>query len=419
MINIGSQFILRPIDLMANPDEVAAALIGREGLVFLDSVVEQTGSFSLVACEPDLVMRGPRSDWPKFRSELANRQFTGADNGLPIGAAIGWTAYDGEFCYGFYRSLLIYSHRERRWFACGEPSIPEGMALSASVTIAKGCVPEFRALMEADRYCEMVTKAQAYIASGDIYQVCLAHEFRSIWTGSGWPFYQVLRSASPAPYAAYLNLVGTEVLCTSPECFLEISGRRILTRPIKGTRPRGASAEADERAACDLITSPKEIAELVMITDLERNDLGRVCDYGTVRVRDLLSVERYEQVFHMVSTVEGILREDVDHATAVSECFPGGSISGAPKKRAMEVIAELEPTPRGIYTGAIGCFGFNGETRLNIAIRSVFIRDGVASFHVGAGIVADSVAESEWQETLDKASGILLAAAQISRTSAT
>jgi para-aminobenzoate synthetase component I len=200
------------------------------------------------------------------------------------------------------------------------------------------------------------------------------------------------------------------VLSSSPESFLKMSGRAVCTRPIKGTRPRRADATADEKSAYDLITSPKEIAELIMITDLERNDLGQVCEFGSVTVPELLTIERHEQVFHLVSTVEGRLRPDVDHLAALRACFPGGSITGAPKRRAREIIAELEPEPRGLYTGAIGWIGFNGESQFNIAIRTVVIEDGCAHFHVGAGIVADSKPEREWQETLDKAAGILLAA---------
>ena len=189
-----------------------------------------------------------------------------------------------------------------------------------------------------------------------------------------------------------------------------MSGRAICTRPIKGTRPRKSDPHADEKSAFDLLTSPKEVAELIMITDLERNDLGIVCEYGSVTVRELLKLERYEQVFHLVSTVEGRLRAEVDHVTALRACFPGGSITGAPKKRAREIIAELEPEPRGLYTGALGWFGFNGESQFNIAIRTLVIEQGCAHFHVGSGIVADSIPENEWQETLDKAAGILLAA---------
>jgi anthranilate/para-aminobenzoate synthase component I len=203
------------------------------------------------------------------------------------------------------------------------------------------------------------------------------------------------------------------VLSASPETFLRFSGRTVRTRPIKGTRPRRSEPTADEKSAYDLITSPKEIAELIMITDLERNDLGQVCEFGSVCVTELLKLERYEQVFHLVSTVEGRLRADINQVAALRACFPGGSITGAPKRRAREIIAELEPEPRGLYTGAIGWLGFNGESQFNIAIRTVVLDDDCAHFHVGAGIVADSIPEREWEETLDKAAGILLAAERL------
>jgi aminodeoxychorismate synthase component I len=259
-------------------------------------------------------------------------------------------------------------------------------------------------------FCRRVARAQDYIAAGDIYQVNLAHRFAAEWDGDAFTFYEALRHYSPAPYAAFLELDGRAILSASPESFLRISGRAIRTRPIKGTRPRRATADADALSAYDLRNSPKETAELVMITVLERNDLGTVCEYGTVHVKELLKLECFEQVFHLVSTVEGRLREEIDHVAALRACFPGGSITGAPKKRAREIIAELEPEPRGLYTGALGWFGFNGESQFNIVIRTVIVESGRAHFHVGAGIVADSVPEKEWQETLDKAAGILLAA---------
>jgi aminodeoxychorismate synthase component I len=256
----------------------------------------------------------------------------------------------------------------------------------------------------------MVRRAKEYIAAGDIYQVNLSQKFRADWSGDALEFYGALRHCSPAPYAAFIEMEGRALLSSSPECFLRMSGRRIRTRPIKGTRPRLPDPQADERSALDLITSEKEIAELVMITDLERNDLGQVCEYGSVRATDLLKLERFEQVFHLVSTVDGRLRADVDHIAALRACFPGGSITGAPKKRAMEIIAELEPSPRGVYTGAMGWFGFNGESQFNIAIRTVVMEEGTAHFHVGAGIVADSDPEAEYEETLHKAAGIFSAA---------
>jgi anthranilate/para-aminobenzoate synthase component I len=189
-----------------------------------------------------------------------------------------------------------------------------------------------------------------------------------------------------------------------------MSGRTITTRPIKGTRPRFPDDPAlDAQSARDLPACDKERAELLMITDLERNDLGQVCEYGTVHVPDLWRVESFAQVYHLVSTVTGTLRPGISHAAAFRACFPGGSISGAPKKRALEIIAELENHPRGLYTGAIGYFGFDGRSQWNIAIRTAVQQAEEITFHVGSGIVADSIPEREWEETLHKASGILSA----------
>jgi anthranilate/para-aminobenzoate synthase component I len=209
---------------------------------------------------------------------------------------------------------------------------------------------------------------------------------------------------------------GSAVLSSSPELFLRVSGRNIETRPIKGTRPRFGDPDADARSAYELMSSEKERSELVMITDLERNDLGQVCEWGTVTVPEMLRLERYQQVFHLVSTVRGTLRQGVDPVAAFGACFPGGSITGAPKKRAREIIAELEPFQRGIYTGALGWWGFGGESQFNIAIRTMVAGvDGRWSFHVGAGIVADSVPEREWEETLHKAAGMLAAGSHRNR----
>jgi anthranilate/para-aminobenzoate synthase component I len=262
-----------------------------------------------------------------------------------------------------------------------------------------------------EKHKDYVERARDYIAAGDIYQVNLTHRFTAPLPRDLdlYALYQHLREISPAPFAAYTNLGGRTILSSSPEQFLRLSGRTIQTRPIKGTRPRFRDREQDEKSAYDLITSSKEIAELVMITDLERNDLGQVCEYGSVVATELLKLERYAQVFHLVSTIEGTLREEIDHLAALRACFPGGSITGAPKKRAREIIAELESGPRGLYTGAIGCFGFNGESRFNIAIRTLVAENDELHFHVGAGIVADSVPVKEWEETLHKASGILQA----------
>ena len=200
-----------------------------------------------------------------------------------------------------------------------------------------------------------------------------------------------------------------QLASSSPELFLRLGGSHILTRPIKGTRPRSADLTRDAQLTYELQTSAKELAELVMITDLLRNDLGRVCEYGTVTVPELARLERYPQVQHLVSTVEGRLRADVTHFAALASCFPGGSITGAPKIRAMDVIDELEPVTRGPYTGCLGYLGFNRESQLNILIRTAVFRGERAYFHVGAGIVADSSPEAEYEETLAKAAGFLAA----------
>jgi para-aminobenzoate synthetase component 1 len=289
-----------------------------------------------------------------------------------------------------------------------------------------------------------VRRAQSYIRSGDIYQVNLsqrlavdcarrgepADELTALRSGSaavargdwspgktgagstanccsGWDLFQRLNAVSPAPFSAFLDGGDFQIASSSPELFLRLSGRHVLTRPIKGTRPRSADPAQDARLTYELQSSAKEMAELVMITDLLRNDLGKISEFGSVQVPDLARLERYAQVQHLVSTVEGRLRPEVTHLAALASCFPGGSITGAPKIRAMEIIDELEPIARGPYTGALGYLGFNRESQLSILIRSAICKNNFAYFNVGAGIVADSCPEAEYEETLAKARGFL------------
>jgi para-aminobenzoate synthetase component 1 len=284
-----------------------------------------------------------------------------------------------------------------------------------------------------------VEQAQRYIRSGDIYQVNLSQRLTAEFpcggespgeplqqtTGvtrpargdarptsssrSGWELFQRLSAVSPAPFSAFLDAGEFQIASSSPELFLRLNGDHIQTRPIKGTRPRSTDPTRDAQLSYELQTSAKEMAELVMITDLLRNDLGKVCEFGSVRVPELIRLERYPQVQHLVSTVEGHLRRGVTHLEALASCFPGGSITGAPKFRAMEIIDELEPIARGPYTGALGYLGFNRESQLSILIRTALCLPGRACFHVGAGIVADSNPEAEYEETLAKAAGFLAA----------
>lgn len=396
-----------PKGTATDPETVASGLRQREGFVWIDSPLQDPSpgrrGISLLATQPSLLLEGSAGDWPLLEHELKRRRLrTPQDGGLDHGVAVGFFRFDGSYLFGFYEDPLI--HDGTAW-----SRDPGDFSGPSAVPTAPASPVFFQPEISGGTYAAMVRRAKEYIATGDIYQVCLSHRFSVPFGDDPWPLYLSLRKESPAPHAAYLSLGDEVVLSSSPECFLRMSGSSITTRPIKGTRPRGAHPEEDTRLARELKASAKEAAELLMITDLERNDLGKVCEFGSVEVERLLELERHPQVFHLVSTVTGRLREGVSHVAALAACFPGGSISGAPKKRALEIINELEPAPRGLFTGAIGYFGYNGESQFNIAIRTVTIRGGRAEFHVGAGITADSDPEQEWEETLHKAAGILKA----------
>ena len=381
------------------------------------------------------------------------------DSPFPLGGAFGYWGYDLKNftepklprravndlelpdCHvGFYDSLVVFDHRlgkvcvvstgldadgsrsETRaqaqleaWMALmtdreSPPpcSGPGGKAAAATRHLGTAVAKPVSNLSR-NEFVSAVERAQQYIRAGDIYQVNLSHRLTADGGFTGWETFEKLSAVSPAPFSAFLDCDGFQIASSSPEQFLRMSGAHIVTRPIKGTRPRAADATRDAQLAYELQTSAKELAELVMITDLLRNDLGKVCEYGSVHVPELAKLEKFAQVQHLVSTVEGRLRKDVTHFAAFASCFPGGSITGAPKFRAMEIIDELEPVSRGPYCGAIGYLGFNRESQLNIAIRTAVCRDGVAHFNVGAGIVADSDPAAEYEETLAKAAGFLAA----------
>jgi len=260
-----------------------------------------------------------------------------------------------------------------------------------------------------EQFLGAVQRAQSYIRTGDIYQVNLAQRLTTPCPRGGWWLYRQLAAHSPAPYASYFDLGAGELVSASPELFLRMSGSQIVTHPIKGTRPRSMDSIEDARLGYELQTSAKEMSELVMITDLLRNDLGRISEYGSIRVPDLARLERFSHVQHLVSTVEGRMRDGLTHLDALAACFPGGSITGAPKIRAMEIIDELEPVTRGPYCGCHGYLGFNRESQLSITIRTAQVSNGEATYFAGAGIVADSDPVAEYEETLVKAKGWLAA----------
>ena len=249
------------------------------------------------------------------------------------------------------------------------------------------------------------------IAAGDIYQAVLSQRFEADVKADPFTVYRALRHVNPSPYMYFMRMGGLAIVGSSPEMLVRVEGRQVETHPIAGTRPRGTNSEEDLRLAEELKRNEKERAEHVMLVDLGRNDLGRVCEYGSVRVPQYMSLERYSHVMHLVSTVDGRLAEDRDHLDALVACFPAGTVSGAPKIRAMQILSELEPTRREIYAGAVGYVDFAGNLDFCIAIRTITIRDGRAHVQAGAGIVADSNPAAEYEETRDKARAMLQALA--------
>jgi anthranilate synthase component 1 len=270
-------------------------------------------------------------------------------------------------------------------------------------------------------YLRAVERTREYIAAGDIFQAVISQRFEVDPGDDPFAVYRALRIVNPSPYLYFLQLnIDTDggagkkakpihIIGSSPELLVRVKQRQVEYRPIAGTRPRALDEEEDERRAADLLVDAKEVSEHVMLVDLGRNDVGRVSEYGSVRVRDLMIVERYSHVMHLVSAIEGKLRPELSAVDALRSCFPAGTLSGAPKVRAMEIIEELEPTRRGIYGGGVCYADYSGNLDSCIAIRSMLVKDGVGYIQAGAGIVADSVPEREYEECLNKAQAVIRA----------
>jgi para-aminobenzoate synthetase component 1 len=363
--------------------------------------------------------------------ELLDRRIL--PTGLPFsGGAIGYFGYDlgrrlegllapgttagslPEMALGIYHWAVVTDHRVRRSWIVGPAatsSLARSLRLMARGARGRGDPFGVRSAVEADLdeagYRQAFDRVQHYIHEGDCYQVNLARRFRVRYQGDPLDAYEQLRHASPAPFGAYLSLPEADVLSLSPERFLRVSDGRVETRPIKGTRPRLADPDADAAIIRELASSHKDRAENLMIVDLLRNDLGKGCATGSVEVPELFRVESYATVHHLVSTVTGRLAAGRDLTSLLRDCLPGGSITGAPKHRAMEIIDELEPTPRGVYCGAVGYAGFDGGLDTNIAIRTAVAADGWLEYRAGGGVVADSEEESEYRETEAKAAAFL------------
>ena len=258
-------------------------------------------------------------------------------------------------------------------------------------------------------YLAAVRKAKAYIRAGDIFQVVISQRFSAKVQAEPFEIYRELRALNPSPYLFYLHMNDVHVVGSSPEMLVKVQGRDVFYRPIAGTLPRGRDEAEDQRFEKQMLASEKERAEHIMLVDLGRNDLGRVCEYGSVKVEQLMSVERFSHVMHLVSSLRGRLREDVDCFDALMACFPAGTVSGAPKVRAMEIVEELERTRRGIYAGGVLYLDFAGNLDSCIALRTMVIKNGVAHVQAGGGLVADSTPIGEYQETLNKSRALLAA----------
>ena len=435
---------------------------------FLDSGMDpdKLGRYSFMGSDPFLVLRSRGEQISLIREGVEEVRWgnpfdvlgellevysvEGSPAPIPlVGGAVGYFSYDlchfierlpttaiddlhlPECYLAFYDAVVAFDHRERKVYLAttGFPELEEGKRIkraeerlkevkgrilhSPPVPVAEmspaGEDIVLKSNFSREEYLTAVATAREYICAGDIFQVNLSQRFEADLPVPPYQLYQRLRRINPAPFANYFNFDGVGIVGASPERFLKVTGDRVETRPIKGTRPRGKTPQEDKALAQELLSSVKDNAENIMIVDLERNDIGRVCRYGTVRVTERAILETYPTVFHLTSTVVGRLCQGKSRIDLLKATFPGGSITGAPKVRAMEIIDELEPTRRSVYTGSLGYLSFSGDMDIDIVIRTMLIKGGRAYFQVGGGIVYDSEPEAEYVETLDKGRALMQA----------
>lgn len=423
---------------MIKPDtQQPASQFGRYDILVAEPAITfvTTGSQTVIAHADTQVIS---EEDPFLLVKQALLKTPSAHSAYPFtGGALGYFSYDlgrrieklptaaqndthmPEMMVGIYDWAIVVDHREKMthivthqfytsqdaWQTLCALCIGEHKAKPSQFSVESQVISNFDAM----RYQQAFMRVQRYIQEGDCYQVNLAQRFSAQVSGDSWQCYQTLRAVSPAPFMAYMDLTfgyqqSLQVLSASPERFLQLTGQQVETRPIKGTRPRYKDPEQDLRSAIELVTSLKDRAENVMIVDLLRNDIGKVCERGSVKAEKLFNLQSFANVHHLVSFVTGKLDYQYTAIDLLRSCFPGGSITGAPKLRAMEIIEELEPHRRGIYCGAIGYIGFDGDMDMNIPIRTAVVTNGAIYFYAGGGVVADSTHEKEYKETLDKAS---------------
>jgi anthranilate synthase component 1 len=417
---------------------------------------ETVARYSFLGCDPFLILRyrkGQPSDefMQNLRSTLRRFKSVTLPHLPPFtGGAVGYFGYDmvrviedipdtGRDDLGiddavlmFYKTVLAFDHLRHQihiisnllvdeskepleaQYAKAEEEIRQIEALlrkpmEPPVPVSTSEELQVRSNFEKNDYLNAVTRAKEYIAAGDIFQVVLAQRFEVDLKTAPFEVYRALRIVNPSPYMYFLKMPDATIVGSSPEMLVKIQGDEAAYRPIAGTRPRGANDADDERLAQELKADEKERAEHIMLVDLGRNDLGRVCRYGTVRVEDLMFIERYSHVMHLVSALRGQLPPNVDRLDTMMACFPAGTVSGAPKVRAMEIIDELEPTRRGVYSGAIMYLDFSNNLDSCIAIRTLVVKGNRGYIQAGGGIVADSTPEGEYIETVNKSRALLRA----------
>jgi para-aminobenzoate synthetase component 1 len=409
--------------------------------VFLDSgdPARSGGRYDILAAGPGAVTTSRDAPFAAARRLVSGEQAQESGAWPVSGAAIGYFGYEAgrgaaglprdkagtqpfmpEVAMGLYRWTIVVDHVDARAALTSTSSFPDEEAkrlrerlLDAPQRPLRGFEVQgpIRSTLEREDYLPRARRVLDYIGAGDCYQANLTREFRAPCAGDPWTFYLHLHDTNPAPMGAYLEYPFGAVLSSSPERFLVVKGGEALTRPIKGTRRRRADPREDAAAAAELAASTKDRAENVMIVDLLRNDLGKVCETGSVRVTGLCELESFATVHHLVSTVAGRLAPGRDALDALEACFPGGSITGAPKRRAMEIIDELEPHRREVYCGAVGYVAPGGRMDMNIPIRTTLCAQGELRFYAGGGIVADSTPEDEFDETEAKIAAIRRAVA--------
>lgn len=447
-----TKHLIQKLPYFEDSAKLYAPLSNRAWSVFLDSgsPYSSQGRFDIISADPvcTLMTKGDlteissagetlfSSEDPFFlvKQKLEIHAHEGSE--LPFnGGAIGYFSYDlarrleklpniacdaehiPEMAVGIYNWAVVVDHQKKQSWLTGKENLQNWQSLIEQFSNLKESIPgnskyrvtgDIESNMDREEYSFAFNKIKKYLKEGDCYQVNLAQRFSARCEGDPWFAYRALREINAAPFSCYLNFPGIQVLSSSPERFLKVVNRVVETKPIKGTRPRKQDRTENLEQIQDLSSSHKDKAENVMIVDLLRNDISKACKEGSVRVPKLFQVESFATVHHLVSTVNGILKDDQHALDLLRSCFPGGSITGAPKIRAMEIIEELEPNRRGVYCGSVGYVGFDGNMDTNIAIRTLVHSDQSVSFWAGGGIVIDSILEAEYQESFDKAAAMLL-----------